>query len=215
MVEGWARDGLTDAQIAKNIGIATATFYVWKKSKIEFSEALKKGKQVVNVELENALYKKALGASTKTTTYKMIKIDEKVLKARRMHFVKKYQEDHPDADRQETALAAIEQVPVYERVAMTEVENKLAPDTGALMFLLKNRLPEKYREKSYQELNKAQAEKAKAEAEIAKKRVELINQMDDENASNEQLDAILDKLAREVIEDDGGESTDQETNSSS
>ena len=35
LLEGWARDGLTDEQIAKNIGIATSTFYEWKKKEIE------------------------------------------------------------------------------------------------------------------------------------------------------------------------------------
>lgn len=61
LLEGWARDGLTDEQIAKNIGIATSTFYEWKKKQIEFSEALKKGKEVIDFEVENALLKRALG----------------------------------------------------------------------------------------------------------------------------------------------------------
>lgn len=61
LLEGWARDGLTDEQIAKNIGIATSTFYEWKKKEIEFSEALKKGKEVIDFEVENALLKRALG----------------------------------------------------------------------------------------------------------------------------------------------------------
>lgn len=61
LLEGWARDGLTDEQIAKNIGIATSTFYEWKKKELEFSEALKKGKEVIDFEVENALLKRALG----------------------------------------------------------------------------------------------------------------------------------------------------------
>ena len=31
MVEGWARQGLTDEQIAKNMGIKKTTFYDWLK----------------------------------------------------------------------------------------------------------------------------------------------------------------------------------------
>lgn len=31
LLEGWARDGLTDEQIAKNIGISRASLYEWKK----------------------------------------------------------------------------------------------------------------------------------------------------------------------------------------
>lgn len=60
-IEGWARDGLIDEQIAKNMGISPATFYEWKNKFPEFSEALKKGKEVVDREVENALLKRALG----------------------------------------------------------------------------------------------------------------------------------------------------------
>lgn len=60
LLEGWARDGLSDEQIAHNIGIATSTLYDWKKKHLEISEALKKGKEVVDIEVENALLKSAL-----------------------------------------------------------------------------------------------------------------------------------------------------------
>lgn len=73
LLEGWARDGLTDEQIAKNIGIATSTFYEWKKKELEFSESLKKGKEVIDFEVENALLKKALGY---TITIKEEKLDK-------------------------------------------------------------------------------------------------------------------------------------------
>ena len=42
LLEGWARSGLTDEQIAHNMGIATSTLYEWKKKSAEFSETLKK-----------------------------------------------------------------------------------------------------------------------------------------------------------------------------
>lgn len=71
LLEGWARSGLTDEQIAKNIGIATSTFYEWKKKEIEFSEALKKGKEVIDFEVENALLKKALGYTIKIKEEKL------------------------------------------------------------------------------------------------------------------------------------------------
>lgn len=62
-LEAWARDGLTDEQIAANAGIAIATLYDWKKRYPEVSEALKKGKEVVDIQVENALLKRALGYS--------------------------------------------------------------------------------------------------------------------------------------------------------
>ena len=60
-IAGWARDGLIDEQIAQNIGIRAATLYEWKKRFPEISEALKKGKEVVDRQVENALLKRALG----------------------------------------------------------------------------------------------------------------------------------------------------------
>lgn len=60
-IEGWARDGLTDEQIAHNMGITPATLYKWKNQFVEFSEALKNGKEVVDRQVENALLKRALG----------------------------------------------------------------------------------------------------------------------------------------------------------
>mgnify|MGYP002554267787 CR=1 FL=1 len=60
LLEGWARDGLTDEQLAEKMGISTTTLYEWKNKFPEFSEALKKGKEVVDYQVENALLLKAL-----------------------------------------------------------------------------------------------------------------------------------------------------------
>lgn len=64
LIQGWARDGLTDEQIAHNIGCAVGTLYAWKDKYHEFSEALKKGKEVVDFEVENALLNRALTGDT-------------------------------------------------------------------------------------------------------------------------------------------------------
>ena len=63
-LEGWARDGLTDKQIAQNAGITESTLYEWKNKYPEISESLKRGKEVVDYQVENALLKKALGYKT-------------------------------------------------------------------------------------------------------------------------------------------------------
>ena len=60
-VEGWAKDGLSNEQIAKNIGIATSTFHVWQNRFADFSDAIKKGKETVDREVENAMHKAATG----------------------------------------------------------------------------------------------------------------------------------------------------------
>lgn len=67
-IEGWARDGLIDEQIAHNIGIGTTTLYRWKNEHREIWEALKRGKEVVDRQVENALLKRALGYSYVETT---------------------------------------------------------------------------------------------------------------------------------------------------
>lgn len=60
-LEGWARDGLTDEQIAVNMNIVPSTLYEWKKKYSEISESLKRGKEVIDRQVENALLKRALG----------------------------------------------------------------------------------------------------------------------------------------------------------
>lgn len=61
LLEGWARSGLSDEQIARNIGISTVTYYDWIKKHPNISKAIKKGKEVSDFEVENALFKSALG----------------------------------------------------------------------------------------------------------------------------------------------------------
>lgn len=68
-IEGWARDGLTDEQIAKNIGVSVSTLNNWKIKYVEILESLKRGKEVVDRLVENALLKRALGYSYTEITY--------------------------------------------------------------------------------------------------------------------------------------------------
>jgi glutaredoxin len=71
-VEAWCRDGLIDEQIANNLGISIDTFYRYKKEHSEFSESLKRGKEVVDIEVENKLLKRALGYSYNEKTFEKI-----------------------------------------------------------------------------------------------------------------------------------------------
>ena len=64
LLQGWARDGLTDEQIAGNIGITAKTLYEWKNKYSKICEALKKGKEVIDYQVENALLQKALSGDT-------------------------------------------------------------------------------------------------------------------------------------------------------
>ena len=60
LLEGWSRDGLTNEQIANNIGINVKTLYDWKNKESDICNALKKGREIVDFEVENALLKSAL-----------------------------------------------------------------------------------------------------------------------------------------------------------
>lgn len=113
-IEGWARDGLIDEQIAKNIGIRAGTLYEWKNRFPEFSEALKRGKEVVDREVENALLKRALGYEYTETTREAV---------------------------QDPSSGEV-------RMQVTKkVTKQVAPDTTAQIFWLKNRKPDKWRDK--------------------------------------------------------------------
>jgi len=111
-VEGWARDGLTDEQIAHNIGIAERTFTDWKDRFPAISAALKKGKAPVDIQVENALLKRALGYDYEEITTEIF--------------------DMPDGT---------------QRKHIKKVTKMVVPDTTAQIFWLKNRRPDKWRDK--------------------------------------------------------------------
>lgn len=108
LLNGWAKDGLTDEQIAKNMKVSTSTYYEYKKKHVEILEALKKGKEVVDYEVENALLKRALGY---TITIEEDRLDK------------------------------------YGDVHTLKKNVHIPADTTAQIFWLKNRKPDKWREK--------------------------------------------------------------------
>lgn len=75
LLQGWARDGLTDEQIANNMGVSVRSLYRWKKLDDEFDEygnvipysqirqSLKTGKEAIDYAVENALVKAALSGN--------------------------------------------------------------------------------------------------------------------------------------------------------
>lgn len=62
-IEGWARDGLTDEQIAQNMGINPTTLYEWKKKYPKISKSLKRSKDVADRQVENALFENAINGN--------------------------------------------------------------------------------------------------------------------------------------------------------
>lgn len=69
LVEGWARDGLNNEQIAHNLGIAVSTFYLYKRDYPQFRDAVKRGKEVVDYAVENALLRACLDGNVSAIKY--------------------------------------------------------------------------------------------------------------------------------------------------
>jgi hypothetical protein len=85
LLEGWARSGLTNEQIAKNIGISPKTLYEWQNKHCDILNTLKKGKEVVDFEVENALLKRALGYTVELKKQKVTKYGDVVNVIEEMH----------------------------------------------------------------------------------------------------------------------------------
>lgn len=130
-IEGWARSGLTDKQIADNIGICVQTLYDWIKRFPDIAESLKKGKAPVDTEVENALLKCALGFTV--TLSKPFKIKRK----RRL----------PDG-------SVLEE----EVIEYHDEEEYVPPNTTAQIYWLKNRKPDDWRDKPVVEETKQTVE---------------------------------------------------------
>jgi hypothetical protein len=77
-IEAWARDGLTEEQVAKNMGIAYSTLKEWKNKFPTIMAALKKGKEVVDFEVENSLLKRAMGMEVTEEKVYYQEVDGKV-----------------------------------------------------------------------------------------------------------------------------------------
>lgn len=110
-IAAWTRDGLTEEQIAKNFGISYNTFKRAKKDP-EYGElitaALIQTKDVVDMEVENMLLKRARG----------------------------YEYDEVTEEYEMGVLAK------------RKVTHKMVvPDTSAQIFWLKNRQPDKWRDR--------------------------------------------------------------------
>lgn len=147
MLQGWAHDGLTDEQIAHNIGIRRTTLYDWKKRYPDIADALKHGKEVSDYEVENALFKRATGMVTVDEVTELISRNEAAIKLDRVAYAKKYREQHPDTPYAYAAQLAKANVPTQELVVTRKTKHELPPDTTAQIFWLKNRRPDLWRDR--------------------------------------------------------------------
>ena len=61
LVEAWCRDGLIEEEIAKKLNIGISTLSKYKVEHVELVDALKRGKEVIDYEVEQKLLKRAIG----------------------------------------------------------------------------------------------------------------------------------------------------------
>lgn len=121
-IEGWARDGLSDIQIAKNMSIGERTFYEWMARFPQFAQAIKNGKAPVDIQVENALLKRALG-------YECEEVQEEI-------------EETP------TGKYDANGKPIMKRKKhIRKYRRQIPGDTTAMIFWLKNRKPAQWRDK--------------------------------------------------------------------
>lgn len=205
-LEGWARDGLKDTQIADNMGINVSTLYTWKNRYSEINEALKKGKEVVDYEIENSLISTMKKHTVTTTQYKMVKKDDFKLKAEREEFMNIYKFDHPEASKNEILIATAKGVEVYEKIPIIRTVTEVDPNVSAMIFWLKARRPDVFRDQTFKKLNEANARKAIAEAGISEAQLKSLKEEDDPDNRT----VIVDDVAKMKELRDHENSTDNE-----
>ncbi|MVO95095.1 helix-turn-helix domain-containing protein [Rhizobium leguminosarum bv. phaseoli] len=119
-VERLCRTGAIDTDIAEFFNVAVSTVYEWKIAYPEFSEAIKRGKAKVDREVADKLIDRAMGAKF---------VVQKEVKLKSVSYL------NGKKDSEE------------ERVEVVDLHMEAPPDTQALIFFLKNRRPDLYRER--------------------------------------------------------------------
>jgi len=127
LVRAWARNGLTDEELATKLGIVRSTLNVWKLKFPAFASLLEKTKEIVDVEVENAGLKSALGyAYTEQTAIKV-----------------KTEWYDPDSGKKTL---------VTEEIVIVDLQKWQPADIKAIIFWLKNRAGGDWKERQIVEV---------------------------------------------------------------
>lgn len=121
VLSAWSRAGMTDEEIARQIGISRSTLIEWKKKYPQISKALSDGKDFADRLVEDSLYKKAMGFYV---------FEQKAFKVKNIE----YDENGKKISEKEELQTA-------------EERHYIEPDIKAIIFWLKNRKPEIWKEK--------------------------------------------------------------------
>lgn len=124
-IVNWAANGLTHADMARSMGISESTLYDWVAKYSEISEAIKEGRGLACEAVENALFRKATGAIVLEDT------------------VEEYKGELRDGK------------PSNGTVTRRTTRRQVPPDTAAMIFYLKNRMPDRYSDRRTMEVEAA------------------------------------------------------------
>lgn len=131
-IEGWARQGATDKEIAEMLGISPATLYRWKGQYCDFREALRTGAREANGEILNSAFRQATG---------FYEIQREIVKLKKVAYTEE------ECGIREIVRDARGNA-VHEEVAeVVEYDKYFPPDARMTMFMLLNRLAEAYKQK--------------------------------------------------------------------
>ena len=115
LVTGWRRRGLTKEQICENLGISVQSYDNYMKRHEDFADAVNEGAEACEINIENALVKRALGYS-----YKEVTRERKLV-------------INPETGEQE-----------YKLVVTKSVTKHVVPDVGAQQYYLEHRAPKRW-----------------------------------------------------------------------
>lgn len=111
-VEELCRAGLNNKQIAQSLGIGIRTFYEWIDRFPLFAHSIKKYRGLADIQVENALFKSAIGFNFEEVKRERRKVDGQ-----------------------------------YQMVETEKVIKHVPGVSAAQIFYLKNRMPERYKDK--------------------------------------------------------------------
>lgn len=119
LVAKWRRDGAEINEIADKLGISRTTVFKYQNDYADFANALKKGKEIVDSEVENSLIKECIGYTYEETITTTTAVVDK-----------------------ETG-----QITSLERIETRKTTKYARPSATAIAYYLNNRLPNKWKNK--------------------------------------------------------------------
>lgn len=121
LIEGWLREGISERDIARKLHVAHSTFQEYKRVHPDFSDRLKKGRELADIQVENALFRSAVGYEYEEVKTEYYENGKKAL-----------QNNDPDAKQSKK---------------ITKTTRRVLGDVTAQIFWLKNRRPDKWRDR--------------------------------------------------------------------